>query len=49
MYFAFSTDDVWLNLHHYLYVLGRSRSGTPDATQQAVWASPPTSAKDERY
>jgi hypothetical protein len=35
-YFSFSTDDVWLNLHHFLYVLGRARNGAPDATQQAV-------------
>lgn len=35
-WFAIHTDDFWLNLHHYLYVLGRAHAGTPDARQPAV-------------
>jgi hypothetical protein len=31
--FAFTTNDFWLNLHHYLYVLGRAHSRVPDAMQ----------------
>lgn len=38
--FAFTTNDVWLSLHHYLYVLGRARNRTPDATQTAVASAP---------
>src|SRR5262245_20491709 len=34
--FAFTTNDFWLNLHHYLYVLGRAHGRMPDATQPAV-------------
>jgi hypothetical protein len=34
--FAFTTNDFWLNLHHYLYALGRAHSRMPDATQPAV-------------
>jgi len=38
--FAFTTNDVWLNLHHYLYVLGRAHNRMPDATQAAVASAP---------
>jgi hypothetical protein len=38
--FQFSTDDFWLNLHHYLYVLGRAHNRAPDATQPAVASAP---------
>src|SRR5437764_6284304 len=38
--FAFTTNDFWLNLHHYLYVLGRAHRGAPDATQAAVATAP---------
>ena len=38
--FAFTTNDFWLNLHHYLYVLGRAHRGAPDATQPAVATAP---------
>jgi hypothetical protein len=27
----FSADDLWLDLHHFLYVLGRAQAGVPDA------------------
>jgi hypothetical protein len=39
-YFEFTTNDFWLNLHHYLYVLGRAHSGLPDATEPAVASAP---------
>jgi hypothetical protein len=39
-YFEFTTNDVWLNLHHYLYVLGRAHNGEPDAMQPAVATAP---------
>jgi len=38
--FAFTTDDFWLNLHHYLYVLGRARRGAPDATRASILSAP---------
>ncbi|HET9833583.1 MAG TPA: hypothetical protein VFP91_17805, partial [Vicinamibacterales bacterium] len=39
-YFEFTTNDFWLNLHHYLYVLGRAHNNAPDATQPAVATAP---------
>jgi hypothetical protein len=39
-YFQFTTDDFWLNLHHYLYVLGRAHNGAPDSTEPAVASAP---------
>src|SRR5689334_12667675 len=38
--FRFSTDDFWLNLHSFLYVLGRNESKTPDRTRRAVVNAP---------
>ena len=38
--FAFTTNDFWLNLHHYLYVLGRVRNRAPDVSQVAVASAP---------
>jgi hypothetical protein len=38
--FQFSTDDFWLNLHHYLYILGRAHNNAADATQPAVASAP---------
>jgi len=35
-WFSIHTDDFWLNLHHYLYVLARAHNGTSDASQPAV-------------
>jgi hypothetical protein len=32
--FRFDTDEMWLNLHHYLYVLGRARANMPDASRE---------------
>jgi hypothetical protein len=38
--FQFTANDFWLNLHHYLYVLGRAHSGAADAKQPAVASAP---------
>jgi hypothetical protein len=38
--FRFETDELWLNLHHYLYVLGRAEARLPDATREAVAGAP---------
>jgi len=43
--FRISTDNVWLNLHHYLYVLGRAEAKMPDATRRAVADAPANQAK----
>jgi hypothetical protein len=34
--FQFETDGFWLNLHHFLYVLGRVEAKMPDITREAV-------------
>ena len=31
---------LWMNLHHFLYVLGRARNGAPDSRRRAVAAAP---------
>ena len=41
--FAFRTDDVWLNLHQFLYVLGRHEIQHRDRTRAAQANAP----KDE--
>lgn len=38
--FRFHTDEFWLNLHHFLYVLGRAQTGTPDSSREAVSGAP---------
>ena len=38
--FIFQTDEVWLNLHHFLYVLGRAQNKTFDAAREAVNKAP---------
>jgi hypothetical protein len=38
--FRFYTDEIWLNAHHFLYVLGRARNGTPDTRREAVVRAP---------
>lgn len=40
-----STDDFWLNLHHFLYVLGRAEAGTDDASRRAVAGAPDDQAR----
>ena len=37
--FAFRSG-FWINLHHFLYVLGRARAGTPDSHREAVVHAP---------
>lgn len=38
--FQFHTDEFWLNLHHFLYVLGRAERRTADAEREAVRNAP---------
>jgi hypothetical protein len=38
--FVFKTDGFWLNLHSFLYVLGRDRLGVPDRTRETVAGAP---------
>ena len=38
-------DPFWLNLHHYLYVLGRAHAGLPDSRRRAVAAAPADQAE----
>lgn len=38
--FVFHTDEFWLNLHHFLYVLGRAQNKDPLASREAVAAAP---------
>ncbi len=38
--FRITTDEFWLNLHHFLYVLGRAEAKTSDSTRDAVAGAP---------
>jgi hypothetical protein len=38
--FNFHDDEFWLNLHHFLYVLGRAENKARDASRQAVVSAP---------
>jgi hypothetical protein len=38
--FTFHTDEFWLNLHHFLYVLGRAENKVRDASRNAVVNAP---------
>ena len=38
--FVFHTDEFWLNLHHFLYVLGRAENKEKDASREAVADAP---------
>lgn len=38
--FAFKTDGFWLNLHSFLYVLGRDQNRAPDRTRAVVAGAP---------
>src|SRR5436190_8686181 len=38
--FRFETDGFWLNLHHFLYVLGRAEAKFPDRGREAVAGAP---------
>jgi Transglutaminase-like superfamily len=43
--FVFQPDEVWLNLHHFLYVLGRAENKTADSSREAVAAAPADQAQ----
>src|SRR5687768_3471308 len=43
--FRFETDGFWLNLHHFLYVLGRVESKMPDIKREAVAGAPADEAE----
>jgi hypothetical protein len=38
--FRMETGEFWVNLHHFLYVLGRAEAGERDATREAVAGAP---------
>src|SRR5687768_9870502 len=38
--FAFETNEFWLNLHHFLYVLGRAQAKMGDASAPPVASAP---------
>src|SRR5262245_54045338 len=38
--FRFETDEFWLNLHKFLYVLGRAQNKSADASRDAVADAP---------
>jgi hypothetical protein len=38
--FVFHTDEFWLNLNHFLYVLGRAENKSADAAREAVMNAP---------
>jgi hypothetical protein len=38
--FRFETNELWLNLHHFLYVLGRAELKLPDSQRDAVVRAP---------
>ena len=43
--FRFHADEVWLNLHQFLYVLGRHEAGMADRTRRAVVDAPADAEK----
>jgi hypothetical protein len=43
--FRFHADEVWLNLHQFLYVLGRHDAGMADRTRRAVVDAPADAEK----
>ena len=43
--FKFETDEFWLNLHHFLYVLGRAEAKERDASREAVAGAPADAEK----
>ncbi len=43
--FRFETDGFWLNLHHFLYVLGRVEARMPDIKRDAVAGAPADEAE----
>src|SRR6185295_12431259 len=43
--FVFETDEFWLNLHHFLYVLGRAENKERDTSREAVAGAPADQAR----
>ena len=43
--FRFESNELWLNLHHYLYVLGRAQAKASDASRAAVADAPADEAR----
>jgi hypothetical protein len=43
--FRYQTDGFWLNLHHFLYVLGRVEAKMPDIRREAVIGAPADQAE----
>jgi hypothetical protein len=43
--FIFHTDEFWLNLHHFLYVLGRAHNHARDSSRAAVAGAPADAEK----
>jgi hypothetical protein len=43
--FQIEANEFWLNLHHFLYVLGRAESKFPDAARAAVVGAPAESTR----
>lgn len=43
--FRFESDGFWLNLHHFLYVLGRVEAKMPDIKREAVAGAPADEAE----
>ena len=43
--FVFHADELWLNLHHFLYVLGQAQGRDPSTLREAVRDAP---AESER-
>src|SRR6185295_3938526 len=43
--FVFHTDEFWLNLHHFLYVLGRAQNKERDTAREAVIGAPDDQAR----
>jgi hypothetical protein len=46
--FTFETDEFWLNLHHFLYVLGMVEAKVPDATNPAMAGAAPDAERGIR-
>jgi hypothetical protein len=46
--FTFETDEFWLNLHHFLYILGQAEAKMPEATNEAVAGAVPDAEQGVR-
>src|ERR1043166_920672 len=45
--FTFESDEFWLNLHKFLYVLGRAQNKSADASREAVAGAPAESTRGQ--